>query len=733
MFDGLRKQIADRIYSQQKNSMSLPQQFLKYGNKGNMVPNWTKVSMSDKDFYTGYSYAAIRNRANAAAKIALEGYVNTFGADNSDDIHPYLKLIDTSPTFTTYQFWNEISTYLDLEGVYYLMAIRAYDENSGRYGNVTEFKLLNPYNIRRVFQRNNVDLQGYIEVRGGLTREIAKELIIPIYELNPFDETKPYAMTDAAKESQFTLLTADDYTRHTLRNNINTPGIIGTDVILDDANFANFAARIKNHTKGEPIFSNGSAVKWEPMQTNLKDAGLKDVNEVSRDVLFAVSGVSKTMMGIEQSGVTRETSKVQKDLMIEGQVLPRLQLVADALNQDYKNTTKRFVNGAKDLLIVVSSPVSSDYDGKLKEREVKMKDYEMYKQLLNDGYTADIARKYVDGDIDLESLGEPTNKPIVPTSDSTQDGQQTNFTNETEEDIVVENANTQSNIIAQSSASLQNAIVNVDAQLSLAALDSVKKRYGKRAKNAIEDDENLVISESQKNESIGELVGVLASFYGIVLTVEGVNAMRKRVTELKRQGLFSVNRKMLNDFKSLAMDVAVSHVNTVSNDLYETVRQAALEGLSRDQLIDRITTQYAQNISEQRAKTVARTETNRAFTLTQYEADKQFVEQNNIRGRVYKQWVTRSDNPCEFCIALSKEEPILLDTNFRDLGSSVEVDGKVLNVGFTELSAGNAHPNCACAYELIIKDEPANNSADIEKEKLAHDIHSAIDRINNVL
>lgn len=708
MFDELRKQIANRIYSRQKNSMSLPQQFLKYGNKGNMTPNWTKVSMSDKDFYTGYSYAAIRNRANAAAKIALEGYVKTFNPNNTDDIHPYLELIDKSPTFTTYQFWNEISTYLDLEGIYYLMAIRAYDESTGRYGNVIEFKLLNPYNIRRVFKRNNVDLQGYIEVRGGLTREISKELIIPIFELNPFDETKPYAMTDAAKESQFTLLTADDYTRHTLRNNINAPGIIGTDVILDDENFANFAARIKGHTKGEPIFSNGSAVKWESMQTNLKDAGLKDVNEVGRDVLFAVSGVSKTIMGIEQSGVTRETSKVQKDLMIEGQILPRLQLIVDALNQDYRNTVRKFVKGSKEISITVDSPVSSDYDGEIKEREVKTKDYELYMRLLQDGYDADIARKYVNGDIDLSGLGEPEKalpieqpqvtllEPEKPNDTTTQSIENVN---------VIENINDKSGLITQASASLQNAIINVDVQLSLAAIDSVKKRYGKSTKNAIEDNEKFVVPEKQKNESIGELVGVLASFYGIVLTVEGTNAMRKRTDEFKRQGLFSVNRKMLNSFRDLAKDVAASHINTISNDLYETVRKAALEGLSRDQLIDAITTQYAQSISEQRAKVIARTETNRAFTLTQFEADKQFVEQNNLRGKVYKQWVTRSDNPCEFCVALSKEKPILLDNNFRNIGSVVEVDGKTLNVNFTDLSAGNAHPNCACAYELIIEIE----------------------------
>ena len=139
------------------------------------------------------------------------------------------------------------------------------------------------------------------------------------------------------------------------------------------------------------------------------------------------------------------------------------------------------------------------------------------------------------------------------------------------------------------------------------------------------------------------------------------------------------------------------------DDLYKIAYEAAQKGMSQIEIINEIKNKYSYDISETRAKTVARTETNRAFTRAQYEADKQFVEQNGLEGKVFKQWHTRSDNPCEFCQALEDEGLVPFEDTFRDIGQSITVDGKSLDVNFESLEAGNAHPNCSCDYELVIK------------------------------
>ena len=68
IIQNIRKSLASLIY---KNTISLPNEYLKYGNK-RMVSDWTDVLMSDQDHYTGYGYASIRNRANAVAKVAID-------------------------------------------------------------------------------------------------------------------------------------------------------------------------------------------------------------------------------------------------------------------------------------------------------------------------------------------------------------------------------------------------------------------------------------------------------------------------------------------------------------------------------------------------------------------------------------------------------------------------------------------------------------------------------------
>lgn len=705
------------------NSMGLPKQFLRFGNK--MTPNWTEVEMSDRDLYTGYPYAAIRNRANKVAKIAID-YVYT--DSNNDEMHPYLKLINTSPSFSNYDFWKTISTYLDLEGVFYLMAIRN-TISSGtdtRFGDVQQLKLLNPYNIKRVIKKETGEVVGYIENKKGLTREIPPSMIIEIRELNPFDDNEPFAMTDALKESQFTLRTSSDYTRHTLKHNINAPGILTTDVILDDKQFTNFVSRVKSHTKGEPIFGNGDgAVKWQDMNIDLSKVALKEINEQSRESLFAISGVSKTTMGIEQSGVTRETSKTQTDLFIENHVLPQIQLIIDSLNQDYKNKYKNEYS-SNEYTILVRNPTMVDHDKDIKEVELNDKKIDLYDKMLSKGYDEETSAQYVKSEIDVDSLPvveRPTIvEPVVdePVDDKAKEKSKNELDKKEQE---------KRGLVQQQQGSLQNAVVNIETELVADFINGVKK-LTKKTINDITDDTKPddFVSKSEKKSRIDDLAVVLATFYGVVMSWKGSETMRSRVTKFALGGTYMFNRVVKKYIKDTSQKVAQKHIETVQTDLYKIAREAAKKGLSQTEIINEIKNKYSYDISETRAKTVARSETNRAFTRAQYEADKQFVEQNELQGRVFKVWHTRSDNPCDFCKELESEGEIPFDNSFRDIGQSITVgkgkNKKILDVEFESLEAGNAHPNCSCEYELIIKTE--NNQLDEKLKSTA----SIIDKLS---
>lgn len=690
------------IFGKKENSMSLPNQYLKYGNR-KMMPSWTDVEISDRDLYTGYSYAAIRNRSNKVAQTAIK-YVYT--DSNNEKIHPYLGLIQTSKEFSEYAFWNTISTYLDLEGVFYLMAVRTVikSETSVRFGDVKYFKLLNPYNVKRVLDKDSLEVVGYIETQKGQSREIPPEMIIEMRELNPFDSTQPYAMTDALKENQFTLKTAGDYTRHSLKHNINASGILTTDVILGDKEFENFVERVRSHVKGEPIFGNGSgSIDWKDMNIDLSKAALKDIGEINREALFAISGVSKTIMGIEQSGVTRETGKVQTDLNIEYHILPRIQLIIDSLNLDYRNNYSNEYT-SNEYKIVVQDPTVQDYDKDLKAIDSSGKKFDLYQKLLTQGYDEETASKYANDEIDVDDL-PVVEKPVIEDEpkDNTDDGKEENAINKLD---VKEKQ--KSGLVQQQQGALQNAVIGIETEIVAEFINSVQKMTSKA--NSIKDaTETDYITEEQKNGYIDELAIVLAGFYGIVMQWKGNDVMRDRMGKYALGGNYSFDREVKNYIKEISKKVSVSHINTVMDDLYKIAYEAAKKGLSQTEIINEIKNKYSQSISKTRAEAVARTETNRAFTESQYQADRQFIEQNDLQGKAFKKWHTRSTNPCEFCQSLEREGMIPFDQPFRKVGESVVTGSgkkqKTFNVDFQELNAGNLHTNCSCEYELVIVTE----------------------------
>lgn len=690
MFNAFRKNLS-KLISPTKNSMSLPNQFLKYGNEKPMTSNWSEILMRDKDLYTGYAYAAIRNRAVMTARIAAD-QVRTDSTDtNQDFIHPYCKLIWDSPTFSEFDFWSQISTFLDLEGVYYLLAIRNF--KGDRFGDVQQFKLLNPYHIRRVLNENSLEVGGYIETRKGFTREIPPEQIIEIRELNPFDEDLPYAMTDAAKEAQFTLKTSGEYTRSALRNNINAPGILSTDVVLEDDKFQNFKARIVKHTKGEPIFGNGTgAIKWDPMDVDLSKSASKDINEMNRDMLLSTLGLSKTIMGIEQSGTTRETAKVQRDLMIENQIIPRIQLIIDSLNRDYRN---RYPQDYKknEAYIVVDNPQETDYAANLTASQVQKANFELYQSMLQSGYTPKKASAFVEGEIEIDGLGKPKETtPVTPPPTTTEPP----ATQKIKKKV---NAASLSDEVQHQQALLKNEVIHIDRQLVSMAIARIDKNDYNQ--------ETDLITKKQKKELINELDLVLAGFYAAIFQSRGPEVIDQRGAKFDLTAHFSIDKVAQNYIKQVSEKVAESHITTVTQEILQTAQDAALEGLSQKEIVSRIKQNFADEISTVRAETVARTETNRAFTQAQYEADRQFIQQNELEGRAYKRWKTRSENPCAFCKSLEDEGLIPFSLNFRDLGDEVKVgsgdDKKTLNISFESLQAGNAHPNCSCIYELVIK------------------------------
>lgn len=819
--DNFKKIVSD--FTRASNSTSnIGNQFLRQGNRKTMSQDWSSVLMSDQDIYTGYPYGIINKRANKLAYLAISNLHTDTSKDISTKdaekgiVHPYLQLIDKSPSFSNFKFWHDISVFLDLEGVYYVMAVRNFENNndSTRYGDIQDFEMLNPYNIRRVVNARTLELGGYVEHRNGLSREIPKEMIIEIKDLNPFDENDPYSMTDALTNAQFTLKQANDYTRHSLKNNLSAPGAISTDVVLEDQQFSNFVNRITNQEKGMPLFGNGAgSIKWDPMQIEMDKAALDKITDINRSELFAVSGVGKTNLAIEESGTTRETAKVQKDLLTEDHTIPKLQLIIDALNQDYKNKYPKEYEKTG-YTITIQSPLGVDKDSELKDIKIRSDTVALYNSMVDDGYNPEIAAQFINGEIQLKDIGMPQ-KPVSQKDDKTiieedkddsrpsESGEKNALLIKNSQELIIstiesklksiedkinsnviinvekekkitvdnvekeadnlqhiEKTNQQNNPIVQTDTvvihnaidddsqsvietqqgSLQNSIVDIETRLTGSVLTNFNK-----IENQL-NDESEILSQEERNRLVSELTLVLAGFYMLIIPLYARTIANRRLKEFGSSTDFEVNNEVKEYIDQISSQVSESHINTIFTDLYRNItntyndivesqiekiketgrkvtdddlvlaRKTALEGGSRQQIINSIKDEY-KDITANRAKAIARTETNRAFTQAQYQADLQFIKQNGYDGQAYKKWITRSSNPCPTCLDLASQPPIPFTKNFADLGDEIvttyEDNGKMKvktqMVDFEPLQAGNAHVNCGCTYQLIIENNVLNN------------------------
>lgn len=256
--------------------------------------------------------------------------------------------------------------------------------------------------------------------------------------------------------------------------------------------------------------------------------------------------------------------------------------------------------------------------------------------------------------------------------------------------------------MAQHQGVLENAVKNIEIQASMFVMKKV-------VKNAY-DEEADIINKTDKKRLEAELNQALQAFYLVIIPLYAKRTMNRRLQEFQKLGVFTMNTEVKNYIKLIASKTSQSHIDTILTDLRNAVQEAAFDGATQQELINAITSKYTE-ISNNRAKAIARTETNRAFTQSQFQADKQFLKENKLTGQAYKQWITTSSNPCAICQELASRPPVPFKQDFVDFGSELvvtyEEDGKTKvqkqKIDYEPLEAGNAHVNCGCKYRLIIE------------------------------
>jgi hypothetical protein len=170
----------------------------------------------------------------------------------------------------------------------------------------------------------------------------------------------------------------------------------------------------------------------------------------------------------------------------------------------------------------------------------------------------------------------------------------------------------------------------------------------------------------------------------------------------------------------------------VDSDIYAYARQLVLAGASRDTVIRKLQENF-NDVSKRRAKVIAGNESNRVFTLSQFEADEQFLAQNKLTTKAYKRLVSNTGHPeaiCKAIIDATHIKPIPFHNDFIPFGKEfkTKVDGKTYKFTptYENLKSGHIHVNCHCRYELLIKKEDGtwlnSNTGKVENDFI-EDLH----------
>lgn len=402
--------------------------WLRSGHKGALLNNTAEVMIEPKHLYRGYGYGIIRSIVHGGITAAEDNVRTTcsslqreiLAAEDKQIEHPYRTLWRNSPYFSEYDFWKKYLTWIQLKGEFFIYMNRKPMAGATRYKIGTKnlmsktayMKIINPYEMQPYEYDDDGNVVTWLRTfknpnKSGknLTQKIPAYQIIRVSEFDPWDENKPYSLLDATKENLYTLENAKDYTRHALVNNVNAPGLLAVDGdFQSQEEFDNYVAMLKNHEEGEMVIAAGNAkATYQDMNQNLDGASQEKIRSIERDEIFVTAGASKSVLGIETTGLTRDVAATQKLTFTERTVVPYIMLLLETLNFDYR------VNYAGDFMIDkyilhITIPSVGDKAQEAKELEIREAEYSMVQRYVDRGYTRKSAAQYVRGEIDVEQL-----------------------------------------------------------------------------------------------------------------------------------------------------------------------------------------------------------------------------------------------------------------------------------------------------------------------------------------
>ena len=386
------------------NKNSIATDFLRRGNFKTRQDVALDQKYNPEMTVNGWMFAALNARSDAFGEFCEENII-TESKKGENLYHPYLQLIEESKEIPEYEFWKRAISDYDNYGQMFFFILRrvVYDKNGEieHIGLPTRIDILNA--SKMTILKKDGRIVGYKEqIDSTHKREYSADQIIRVINPHPRDPEVPYSIYDAAKDYQYTINKGTEFAQNALINNMNTPGILSTTEVLNDEEYDNLISRINSHEPGKAIVTDGTGnLTYTSISQSLDRAALPTLTELSRQTIFAVTGTSKTVLGIEESGVTRDTSKVQDRKFIKRAIAPVAKRVISAFNFDYRVKYPELYK--QNQVRMVIKPL---YDAQETQEQfdTQKKLFDDITEIVYSGYTKESAEDFMYGDISFTDL-----------------------------------------------------------------------------------------------------------------------------------------------------------------------------------------------------------------------------------------------------------------------------------------------------------------------------------------
>lgn len=706
----------------------------------------------------GWVYACAAVIADAIAKNGIWLYEVGNGGDITPvESHPSLEVLDRVNDFTTkYDHMWLSQQYLELAGESPWLVDRGQNGDQ----DPRSILLLRPdlLSIVQASDKKSANpISGYkYKIDGNNSVDIKlSELVFLKYPdtANPF---RGKGTLMAAASSVDLDHYAEDWNRKFFYNSARPDSILKTEQKLSDKQKQSLRSDInrlyKGKDKAHAVAILEAGLDWKPMSLSQKDMEYLEQQRFSRDKIFGIFRVHKTILGLTED-VNLANAKVGEYVFAKWTIKPKLERIVAQLNEFYLP----MFQDAENLFFSFDDPVPQDADSRIA----------LYGSALDKGW---MTRNEVRREENLEDVGEAGDQLLVPNTLTpidmsgmlglTQDpaaGKSFNFKPPTSIKLSSKDAK---GIISRSGGGYHKALLRmtkmqeavkqktevvkeIDSRImkiATAMAERVVKREKKISANLKSDETNKkqqfadvylkavskyerlfkistqLIFESQKEKILRRFpqkaavnvddylldeedeTQVMVRIYD-PLVRNIVLEQGKRAARLAGSGSTfdmateAVRAYLANRTFKFAGEINEETNRRLSAQLQEGVKLG--EGIT--ELRKRVESVFT-DMSKSRAERIARSEVIRASNFAANEA----YDQSGVVEKL--EWlVTDDDRTCPFCAPLDGKT-VGLGKSFFDKGDKITAEnGSVLDLDYENIDFPPLHPNCRCTIVPVIK------------------------------